>query len=112
MPSVYAATAGYEAVLAAGIDRIRERSQSLTQPLLEGALERGFTVRSPHDPAQRGGHVTIDPGDSQRVHDELIARGYVVDHRPGAGIRVGPHFFNTLEETLSVLDVMTEVLAT
>jgi kynureninase len=111
VPSVYAATAGYEAVLRAGVDRIRERSQSLTQPLLEGALERGFTVRSPHDPAQRGGHVTIDPGDSQRVHDELIVRGYVVDHRPGAGIRVGPHFFNTLEETLSVLDVMSEVLA-
>ena len=111
VPSVYAATAGYEAVLAAGIERIRERSQSLTQPLLEGALARGFTVRSPHDPSQRGGRVTIDPGDSQRVHDELVMSGYVVDHRPGAGIRVGPHFFNTLEETLSVLDVMSEVVA-
>jgi kynureninase len=97
-------------VLAAGVDRIRERSQSLTQPLLEGALERGFSVRSPREAAQRGGHVTIDPGDSDRVHHELVARGYVVDHRPGAGIRVGPHFFNTLEETLSVLDEMSEVV--
>ena len=41
----------------------------MTQPLLEAALERDFTVRSPHDSSQRGGHVTIDPGDSERVHD-------------------------------------------
>ena len=82
---------------------------SLTQPLLEGALERGFTVRSPHDPARRGGHVTIDPGDSQRVHDELLARGFAVDHRPGVGIRVGPHFYNTEDECLAILDEMVRL---
>ena len=84
---------------------------SLTQPLLEGALERGWTVRSPHDPARRGGHVTIDPGDSQRVTEALIARGTVVDHRPGVGIRVSPHFYNTADEAMGVLDAMAEVLA-
>ena len=77
------------------MQRVRERSVSMTQPLLEAALERGFTVRSPHDPAQRGGHVTIDPGDAARVHDELHRRGFVVDARPGVGIRVSPHFYNT-----------------
>ena len=28
---------------------------SMTQPLLESALERGFTVRSPHDPTSVAG---------------------------------------------------------
>ena len=106
VPSAFAAQPGYEAVVEVGIDRIRERSLSLTQPLVEGALERGFTVRSPVDGARRGGHVTIDPGDSTRVHDELIARGFIVDHRPGVGIRVGPHFFNTTDECTAVLDEM------
>ena len=109
VPAAYAAVPGYDAVLEVGVGRIRERSVSLTQPLLEGALERGFTVRSPQDPARRGGHVTIDPGDSERVHDELIARGFVVDHRPGVGIRVGPHFYNSAEECAAILDVMGEL---
>jgi kynureninase len=109
VPAAYAAVPGYRAVLDVGIERIRERSVSLTQPLLEGAIERGFTVRSPHDPARRGGHVTIDPGDSQHVHDELLRRGYAVDHRPGVGVRVGPHFYNSAEECTAILDEMSAI---
>jgi kynureninase len=112
VPAAYAAAPAYEALNAIGMDRVRERSISLTQPLLEAALERGFTVRSPHDPGQRGGHVTIDPGDADRVHLALIAAGFVVDHRPGVGIRVSPHFYNSTEEALACLDAMSEVLAT
>ena len=111
VPAAYAAEPAYAALAEIGMSRVRERSQSMTQPLLEAALERGFTVRSPHDPSRRGGHVTIDPGDSARVHDALIARGTVVDHRPGVGIRVSPHFYNSLDEALGVLDAMAEVLA-
>jgi kynureninase len=109
--AAFAAAPAYEALDAIGMHRIRERSVSMTQPLLEAALERGYTVRSPHDPSQRGGHVTIDPGDSERVHHSLIDAGFVVDHRPGVGIRVSPHFYNSLEEALACLDAMSEVLA-
>ncbi len=109
--AAYAAEPAYSALADIGMQRVRERSLSLTQPLLEAALERGFTIRSPHEPDRRGGHVTIDPGDSQRVHDTLVERGTVVDHRPGVGIRVSPHFYNTLDESLGVLDAMSEVLA-
>ena len=111
VPAAYAAAPAYEALAEIGMARVRERSLSMTQPLVEAALERGFTVRSPLDAASRGGHVTIDPGDADRVTAELIARGTVVDHRPGVGIRVSPHFYNTLEEALGVLDSMSEVLA-
>ena len=111
VPSAYAAAPAYEALAEIGMQRVRERSVSLTQPLLEAALERGFTVRSPHDPARRGGHVTIDPGDAARVHDELHRRGFVVDARPGVGIRVSPHFYNTAEEAMAVLDAVQDVLA-
>jgi kynureninase len=109
VPAAYAAVPGYQAVIDVGLDRIRQRSMSLTQPLLEAALDRGFTVRSPAEPERRGGHVTIDPGDSQRVHDELLARGFAVDHRPGVGIRVGPHFYNTEDECVAILDEMVRL---
>jgi kynureninase len=106
VPAAYAAAPGYQAVVDVGVERIRERSMALTQPLVEGALERGFVVRSPHDPKHRGGHVTIDPGDAERVHHELIARKFLVDYRPGSGIRVAPHFYNTADECTAVLDEM------
>jgi kynureninase len=109
VPAAYAAAPAFQALADIGVERVRERSVSMTQPLLEAALERGFTVRSPHDPAQRGGHVTIDPGDAEAVYPKLLERGFVVDHRPGVGIRVSPHFYNRLDEALAVLDAMAEV---
>jgi kynureninase len=111
VPAAYAAEPGYQAIVDVGVERIRERSMSLTQPLLESALDRGFTVRSPHVPERRGGHVTIDPGDAERVHHELIARKFVVDYRPGTGIRIAPHFFNTYDECMAVLDEMEKIRA-
>jgi kynureninase len=109
VPAAYAAAPGYQAIVDAGIDAIRERSQSLTQLLVDGALDRGFEVRSPHDAARRGGHVTIEPGGSHRIHEQLLDRGFLVDHRPGSGIRIGPHFFNTAEECLAVLDEIEKI---
>ena len=107
VPAAYAAAPAYEALLDIGMDAIRERSQSITQPLLESALERGFTVRSPHEAAQRGGHVTIDVPDAAQVTDQLIAQGFVVDHRPGVGIRMSPHFYNTADEVMGCLEAMS-----
>ena len=112
--AAYAAAPAYEALATIGIDVVRERSVSMTQPLLEAALDRGYAVRSPHDAAQRGGHVTIDPGPSrpaEQVYAGLKERGFVVDHRPGVGIRVSPHFYNTLDEAMACLDAMTELVA-
>jgi kynureninase len=113
--AAYAAEPAYRALAEVGSQAVRERSLSLTQPLLEAALERGWTVRTPHEPQRRGGHVTIDPGSesvtAQHVHDELIARGFVVDHRPGVGLRISPHFYNTLDEVHAVLAEVDNIRA-
>jgi kynureninase len=109
VPAAYAAAPGFQAIVDVGLPRIRERSQGLTQLIVDGAQERGFTVVSPLDAGRRGGHVTVDPGDALRVHDELLARGYAVDYRPGSGIRVGPHFFSTEDECHAVLTEMATI---
>jgi kynureninase len=115
VPAAYAAEPAYRALAEIGTAAVRERSLSLTQGLLEGALERGWTVRTPHEPQRRGGHVTIDPGTesvtAEQVHDELIARGFVVDHRPGVGLRISPHFYNTVDEVHAVLAEIEAVRA-
>jgi len=44
------------------------------------------------------------------VHEGLIARKLVVDYRPGGGIRVGPHFYNTADECIALLDEMASIV--
>ena len=62
------------------------------------AEEAGFRVNSPRDPNQRGGTVVIDVPNGYEITKELGRRDYLVDYRPGAGIRVAPHFYSKDEE--------------
>ena len=93
---------GYEIVNEVGTGAIREKSMRQTQRLLELGAEAGFAVRCPLDPAQRGGTVTLDVPDGQAVTKELSRRDFLVDYRPGAGIRMAPHFY-TKDEELGLL---------
>jgi kynureninase len=98
VPALYAATAGYDLIEEIGVDRIRANSLRQTQ-LLIGLLEDvGFEVGSPRDPARRGGTVTVRTPEFEAVHRELADRQILCDFRPDAGIRLGPHFFNTDDE--------------
>jgi kynureninase len=98
VPALYAATAGYELIDEVGVERIRGRSMEQTE-LLVGLLEAaGFEVLSPGDPNRRGGTVVVRTPEAEAVYRELGARQVICDFRPDAGIRLGPHFFNTDDE--------------
>jgi kynureninase len=98
VPSLYSARAGYEIVAAVGVPAIRARSLQLTRKLIDAALAAGYRLNTPTSDHERGGSVIIDVADGAAVADELIRRGVIVDYRPGAGIRVAPHFYNTTAE--------------
>jgi kynureninase len=112
VPALYAATAGYDLVEEVGVERIRARSLELTGLLIELAHAAGFEVRSPLDPARRGGTVTVHVPEFAAVHRELAAREIVCDFRPGAGIRLGPHFFTTEDELRHAVSQITEIVQT
>ncbi len=98
VPALYAARSGCEIILEAGVENIRRKSLRQTARLIELAEEAGFTVNSPREDVRRGGTVTVDfPGAAQAAQ-ELSRRDILVDYRPGSGIRIGPHFYNTDEE--------------
>jgi kynureninase len=98
VPALYAATAGYELVEEIGVERIRERSMEQTALLVELLEAAGFEVLSPRDPDRRGGTVVVRTPEAEAVYRELGAREIICDFRPDAGIRLGPHFFNTDDE--------------
>ncbi|HEX5473379.1 MAG TPA: aminotransferase class V-fold PLP-dependent enzyme [Vicinamibacterales bacterium] len=110
VPALYAVRAGYEIVAEVGVNRIRERSLQLTRRLMDAALTAGYVVNTPRDDRERGGTVTIDVPNGAQVADELIRRGIVVDHRPGAGIRMAPHFYNTEQEVDAAIDTLKAIV--
>jgi kynureninase len=110
IPALYACQPGLEILAQAGIQRIRQKSIQQTERLIAGALSRGWNVRTPRNSAERGGTVSIDCPHAKEVKSELIAREILVDYRPGAGIRLSPHFYNRDEEIDFALEQMEDIL--
>jgi kynureninase len=98
IPALYAARAGYEIIHEVGVERIRAKSMRQTARLMELAQEAGFAIRCPLNPCERGGTVVIDLPRADAIAHELSRRDFLVDSRPGAGIRIGPHFYTSDDE--------------
>lgn len=110
IPALYAAQSGYEIILEAGVGRIREKSLRQTARLIELAEEAGFPVHSPRQASERGGVVVVDVPRGAEVTEELLRRDFLVDHRPGAGIRIAPHFYTRDEELELVIREIRAIL--
>jgi kynureninase len=111
MPALYGARSGYETIAEVGVERIRARSQSLTDRLIRGADRQGLTVNTPRDAGRRGGTVCLDFPGADLAHDDLIERDILIDYRPNCGIRISPHFYNTEEECDAVLEAIADIRA-
>jgi len=98
IPALYSARSGYEIINEIGVPAIREKSERQTERLIALADEAGFAVHCPRNAAERGGTVTLRIPDGKRIVKELAERNILVDFRPGAGIRIAPHFYTADEE--------------
>jgi len=112
IPALFAAREGPRIVRRAGIDAIRAKSMRQTARLIELADARGFTVNAPRAAERRGGTVAVDVPHAYGVAQFLIARNVVVDYRPGAGIRIAPHFYTTDAEVNHAVETIDEALST
>jgi len=98
IPGYVVARCGHQLIAQIGIARIREHNVRLTTAIAQMALERGLRVSTPLDPERRTGWIGIDFDGSERAYRELIARRVFIDHRPGCGLRVSPHFYTSDDE--------------
>ncbi len=112
VPALYAATAGYDLIEEIGVERIRANSLRQTDLLMRLADDAGLEVRSPRSPKRRGGTVTVHVEDFHAVYKELAEREILCDFRPGAGIRIGPHYFTSDEEIEHVIAQIVEIVET
>ena len=112
IPALYAARAGYAIINEIGVQTIRAKNTRQTTKLIEIADAAGFNVTSPRDASRRGGTVTINVEHAPAVTRELIRREIIVDFRPGAGIRISPHFYTKDEELDIVIREIRRIIDT
>jgi kynureninase len=110
IPALYSAIPGLEIIEAVGVSKIAAESQRRTQSMIDFASERGWTINTPRETSQRGGTVMIGVDDAQATAERLATRKVFVDWRPGAGLRISPHFFNTDEEIEEALNILAELI--
>ncbi|MEI8133521.1 MAG: aminotransferase class V-fold PLP-dependent enzyme [bacterium] len=116
VPCLYTAIPALKMMGEIGIEAIREKSLLMTQRIFDRCDEFGFKANTPREAHRRGGHVTVDPNginngnmSTKEINDELIRRRFTTDFRPPFGIRVAPHFYNTIEEVDAIMMEMQKI---
>ena len=105
LPTVHTALGGQEIIDEVGMSVIARRNRELTELLVAGCEERGFSLTLPQNPAHRSAIVMIQHSDPPGAVAHLAREGIIVDHRPGH-VRVSPHFYNVDEEILHFLETL------
>ncbi len=109
IPALYAARAGWELLVEAGVDAIRQKSLRQTALLREEVEARGFIVNTPRDDAERGGTLCFDRDRAQALSQAMLERGALHDYRPKCGLRVSPHYYTTDDELRRFLALLDEL---
>jgi kynureninase len=112
IPAYHAALAGLDIISEVGVDRIRLESKRMTARLLELCDALGFASAAARDSQRLAGTVAVSVPDAKLVSRTLKARDFVVDYRPPVGIRISPHFYNTLEEIDRIMGEMARIVET
>src|SRR5256714_2743991 len=110
IPALYSVLPGLQIIEQVGVKTIQAESQRRTEWMIEFALEHGWKVNSPRDVNERGGSVMIYVDDGPAMVSRLNERKVFVDCRPGVGLRMSPHFFNTDEEVREAMEILAELV--
>lgn len=107
--SAYIARAGMEIVRAIGLDKIRAWHEVLARRLLDGGKDRGFTLHGAADVSRKTATTAFIVRDARAVETAMRARGVLPSAR-GAVIRLAPHFYNSIADVDTALDMLAEIV--
>jgi selenocysteine lyase/cysteine desulfurase len=108
--NAYIARAGMEIINTVGVDNIRGWLETLGQRLIDGGRDRGLTLHGTNDMSRKTATTAFVVGDSHAVEAAMRARGVLPSAR-GQVIRLSPHFYNTLGDVDTALDVLASIAA-
>lgn len=102
------ARAGLELSRDAGHERIADRIHALTDLLLTGIIESGYSTPTPLEWQRRAGVVCIEVSDVAQTVDSLLKDGIEVGYEVGY-LRVDPHAYNTENEIEVLVEHLPQV---
>lgn len=102
---ISALRASVSTLLEVGIENIYHHLLNVTQRLIDGMKECGVTPAAGEDLACRSGIVAFKSEKCQEWFEQLHTQKMEVAVREGY-LRISPHFYNTLQEAETILDVI------
>ena len=104
---LYGLKAAIELLLDIGISVIKARILELTAHLITGLEAKGYRVVTPRANSERAGIVIFesDRHTPTEIYESLYAENIITAER-GSGVRVSPHFYNTISEIERLLEVL------
>jgi selenocysteine lyase/cysteine desulfurase len=110
MMNAYIARAGMEIITGIGVEKIRAWHEVLTRRLIEGGRARGLTIHGTDDPSRKTASTAFVVPDSHAVESAMRARGVLPSAR-GPVIRLAPHYYSSVQDVDTALDVLAAVVA-
>ena len=104
----YIARAGMEMISSIGVDQVRAWHEVLAARLRDGGRERGLTLYGTTDLARKTANTAFLVHDSHAIEQAMRARGVLPSAR-GPVIRLAPHFYNTIADVETALDLLAEL---
>ena len=108
--NLFVARAGMEIINELGVANIRAWHEVLAQQLIDGGIERGLTLFGPTDVTNKTASTAFVVDDAPWVEHAMRERGVLPSAR-GPVIRLAPHYYTTLDDVDTALDVLAGVLA-
>ena len=106
---LYGLRAAIDLLLEIGIPTIEARIMELTTRLIEGLEAKGYRVITPRANSDRAGIVIFesDQHTPTEIYEMLHTENIITAER-GIGVRVSPHFYNTISEIERLLEVLPD----
>jgi selenocysteine lyase/cysteine desulfurase len=106
--NAYVARAGMEIIAAVGPEKIHAWHTALARRLIDGGRARGLTIHGPTDVERKTASTAFLVRDSHGVESAMRGRGVLSSAR-GPVIRLAPHFYSSLDDVDTALDVLAGV---
>jgi selenocysteine lyase/cysteine desulfurase len=103
---VYAQLGGLEIWEEMGVERVRARTQALTEDCIEMLRAAGFKPRVASSPNDRAAIIMIPAEDPHAEVARLAQAHFVTDARPGH-VRVSPYFYNVPDDYRAMIAHLT-----
>lgn len=102
---LHAAAAGLRVLAEAGPDAVWRRIVELNADIARRAVEEGWRLATPQDPARRGPMIAIRCADAPELVRRLDAEEITASDRDG-NLRISTHFYNNGEDVDRLFDAL------